>query len=722
MTKNVRNILIAVACAVAIYSLCGFFLVPYIVQVQMERTLLASLGAKPQIQDISFNPFTFKMKVQGFLLPEADPRAGAKPRLQFDEFAIQLAVFPLFKKELRFKDVIVKSLNGKAVVFKDGTTNWKVTPSPQENKESQGNSSDWILTLEHIQIDNSGLHITDNTHITPLELPLGPFSLNAANISTSLGSETSLHSLAISVGDSGHLKVSGSLKQTPLSVDVNLDVAGLPLDFVTAYLSDKSFLSLRHGTIDLLGKLKYGDGNLALSANSEIHDVDLALPETEQAAIAWQNLKLSNVEFTTKPLLLTVAEIDLLGLQTTLILKKDGRLNYRDFLRPSTKSEPSNTPTSLSADTKTSPAFDYLISKLSLSDSEVDYTDQQIKPSFTAHVHNITGTIGPFSPRAEQKINIDLNGQIESYGKFKALGYFIPGAKRPSLDLGMGFNNIELTTFTPYSGHFAGYEISKGKLFLDLKYVLANNRIKGKNQVLLDQFTLGKKVESEHSTNLPVKLALALMKDRKGQIKFQLPVEGDLNSPSFSWGNLIFTALKNMLINIATAPFTFISSLFGGGDDLQNLLFEAGATQMVNNENAKIQSLAQALEERPNLDLEIQGQYSDQDIEALKLNDLNTQLEPLLKSNKGNRPDAVRTLAKSTFTSEEMKNEDLEKTWLSKDVIPEEQLKALALARGQVIIKTLTEAKIPAERLYLLAAAKGENEKGPQTKLSLKEK
>ena len=84
---------------------------------------------------------------------------------------------------------------------------------------------------------------------------------------------------------------------------------------------------------------------------------------------------------------------------------------------------------------------------------------------------------------------------------------------------------------TPYSGTFLGYVIDKGKLFLDLKYHIENKKLNSENKVFLDQFTFGKKVESEKATNLPVRLAVALLKDRKGEIHLDLPGDGAHGRP-----------------------------------------------------------------------------------------------------------------------------------------------------------------------------------------------
>lgn len=746
MSDSAKKLSYGIFGVLLLYCILGFLIVPWVTKNQTEKILESKFGVKPEIQKVSFNPFTFEMTVEGFKLPAATP-SESKNRLEWDHFSINLEVFPLLKKEIRFSSVVIKAAQGQFIIYKNGKTNWAMKEEKPEAKSQE--KSTWILTLEHIQIENSSLDVLDDTHLRPLDLPLGPVNLKASNISTSLNSQTSLNSLLFSVGEKGHVKVSGTLSLDPVAANINLDVAGLPLDFVTAYLSDKTYLTLKQGNIDFLGNLKYQKGVVFLEGGSQIHDLSLTQEGVEEPVVSWEKLDLKDIKFKTEPLSFQASDVQLVKPRTAVILNKDGTLNFKTILRASNKTESPETK-SVSSEESTSQvktatvaqkpsAFDYLVSNLTITGGALDFADHQIKPHFAAHVHELDGTIGPISHITTRKINIALTGMVEAYGKFKAHGDFTPEDKRPSLDLDVNFHNIELTTFTPYSGRFMGYEIKKGKLFLDLNYTLVNNRIRGKNQVLLDQFTLGDKVESEKATNLPLKLALALMKDRKGQIKFKLPVEGDVNSPSFSFGNLIWTALKNMLINIVAAPFDFLASLIGGGPDLQMVFFEPGTSTLAANQTEKIEQLAKALDERPNLSLEIKGEYQNQDIEALQKKNLDVQLEPFLKKNKGDRALAVRSFAKTNWKRAEYndfadayesahgKNEaglaqEIEKKHTSSIVISDEELRALCLARGNVVMKALLDKKITAERLYLLAGAKSEGDKASHALLTIKDK
>ncbi|QDK37103.1 DUF748 domain-containing protein [Bdellovibrio sp. NC01] len=746
--NTIRNLSLTFVGLVVLYTIAGFFVVPMIAKNEIQKHVAERLGAKPEIKKIKFHPFTFEAAIEGFSLPEPGGK-GTRPRLQFDVFYVNLSIWHLLKKEIYLSEVRIKHADGQFTILKNGETNWEIKELPSDKKaegKKDDKGSDWLLFIEHIKISNSKLNFQDETHNTPLSLPLGPVSLSASDISTHLDSETSINSLAIDVGEKGHVKVSGSMTPKPFSADLNLDMAEIPLEFLTAYLSDKTYLVLQQGSTDIKGKLRYQKGNIIFNGDSNIHDLVLNQAEVEQPVVTWKRLDLKKIEVQTSPMSVKVDEAILKELDTEIILRKDGTLNYRTVLRnppplPKAKSNtaPANKKAVVAKETaEKKPAFDFNVGKLTLIDSQLDYADEQIRPNFRAHVHGINGTIEPISPDPQQKINVAIAGAVEDYGKFQGKGYYIPGVKYPSLNLDMSFHNIEMTTFTPYAGVFAGYEIKKGKLFLDFNYVLVNHRIKGKNQVLLDQFELGNKIESDKAPHWPLKLALALMKDRKGQIKFKLPVEGDVNSPSFSWGNLVWTAIKNMFVNILAAPFDFLSSAFGGGEDLQTVFFEPGAASLTTNESAKILNLAKALNERPNLSLEIKGQYQNSDIATLQEEEYDARLQAELKKANGNRDHAVVNLAKQTMKSEELNKYiadyktahagsdkdiavELEKKVQPLIQVSDDKLKDLAMERGRAVMTALIAQKIPAERLFLLAGSKSDDEKEPHTLLTLKE-
>jgi hypothetical protein len=175
------------------------------------------------------------------------------------------------------------------------------------------------------------------------------------------------------------------------------------------------------------------------------------------------------------------------------------------------------------------------------------------------------------------------------------------------------FGNLEMADLTPYSGKFAGRKIEAGKLSLDLAYKVQNSQLLGDNQIIVDQLLLGDTVDSNWAVKLPLDLAIAILEDANGVIDIGLPVKGSLEDPQFSIGQLVWKALKNLLTKVVTAPFRALGSLLGGEEqNLEKVAFEPGQSEIPPPEIEKLHQLIKALEQRPQLQLIVQGRYSSE--------------------------------------------------------------------------------------------------------------
>ena len=102
-------------------------------------------------------------------------------------------------------------------------------------------------------------------------------------------------------------------------------------------------------------------------------------------------------------------------------------------------------------------------------------------------------------------------------------GRIQPFKKDLFVDLKASFKDVDLSPVSPYSGRYVGYSIQKGKLSFDLKYLIDNKKLESENKIFIDQLTLGDPVESPQALKVPIGLAIALLKDRNGQISWMFP-------------------------------------------------------------------------------------------------------------------------------------------------------------------------------------------------------
>src|SRR5262249_30499971 len=196
----------------------------------------------------------------------------------------------------------------------------------------------------------------------------------------------------------------------------------------------------------------------------------------------------------------------------------------------------------------------------------------------------------------------------------------------------VSFRNVEMPPLSPYSATFAGRRIASGRLALDVRYKIDNGALAGDNRIVLEKFTLGERVEAPGALNLPLDLAIALLTDSDGKIDVAVPVKGNVDDPEFSYGHLVWQAIRTLITRIVTAPFRALAALFGGGDSekLDSIVFDPGRATLLPPEREKLKRVADGLGKRPQLRLVAEGQHGADDRVALQRPDVEIAVAPKL--------------------------------------------------------------------------------------------
>jgi Domain of Unknown Function (DUF748) len=264
------------------------------------------------------------------------------------------------------------------------------------------------------------------------------------------------------------------------------------------------------------------------------------------------------------------------------------------------------------------PMMPMSIKKIVLRDSQANFADLSVTPNFSTGIQHLEGSIQGLSSKPTARAKIDLHGSVDAFSPVSITGEANVLGPVLYTDIAMSFRNMELTTFNPYSGKFAGYNITKGKLTTELHYKVEGRKLDAQHHIIIDQLEFGEKTASKDAVSLPVKLAVALLKDRNGVIDLQVPVTGSLDDPKFRMWPIIWKVFVNILEKAVTAPFALLGSLFGGGPDLQFIDFQPGAAELDPAATDKVKTMVKALADRPQLKIEVPiGMVPDLDRAAL---------------------------------------------------------------------------------------------------------
>lgn len=455
------------------------------------------------------------------------------------------------------------------------------------------------------------------------------FSWNAIELSSAPPSDISL---SAAINQRGKLQVKGMVSgwmNPTKSLNADLSLAVRQVDviafqrFASGLLNDALFT---RGQASFDGKVqirpttnkeKSTEGlALRIQGNGTLNDLSL-LDQASSAEIArWKTLRIQGLQLSTQPLKARIEQMDADGLFGRLTILPNGEFNFRHILEtPKTRASvatddkaqrpalavpgPITTPARQKAD------LPIEIDRIRLTNSSLVFNDQFTKPNFRASLNNLAGTLGPLKPGTPGTINI--TGTVDRSAPMSVQGRIDPFGKKLFLDVKALARGIEMPPMSPYSIKYLAYPIEKGKLTLNLSYLVQNGHLKADNQILLDQLTLGEKVESPDAISAPVSLAIALLKNSRGEIDINLPISGSINDPEFKIGSIVFKALINLIVKAATAPFTVIASLFGGGEDLSQIAFGPGTATIGEPAAKAIDTIAKAMVDRPTLELDITG-------------------------------------------------------------------------------------------------------------------
>lgn len=542
------------------------------------------------------------------------------------------AILP--KREISVGSINFKSAQISIIRESDGGLDFQRLMAPPSNSAPNSAtapssaSSAWKSRVTEFAIADAAITFVDKTLANPLPLKVAALDFKLANFDSS-SSTAARADLQATVNKRGKIQVGGAIGMSPFASDMAIVLKDIDLIPLQGWAGDRLNALVTRGDLSFKGRVKAEGTPISVAVKGDARLTNFNLLDRENAAdlLSWRSFDVGGINVTTAPLKVDVTTVSLSDFFAKIILSSAGRLNLKDILKHDAATDiakPDTTPAAAPVTTQTNAAsvessapLPVRIGKITLQGGRVDFTDNFIKPNYSANLSALGGRVGPL--QSGTMGDVEIRGTVNTSAPLEILGKVDPFAQVLSLDIAAKAKGIDLPNFSPYSGKYVGYVIDKGKLSVDVRYRVANGELTAQNSIFIDQLTFGKRVESPDALSIPVTLAVALLKNSRGEIDLQLPVTGSLNDPKFSVGSLIWQVLGNLIVKAVTSPFALLGSLFGDGEELSQLDFVAGRARLEPEAEKRLQSLAKALTDRNGLKLEITGRADPvNDREGLK--------------------------------------------------------------------------------------------------------
>jgi len=481
---------------------------------------------------------------------------------------------------------------------------------PPAEEGQAGSESPWLIELNQVTVEALSVALSDQTTSPEAAMRVDGISIELSSISNQQDDRFTLAS-SMRINNEGRLALQGEVGAMPVMADLSLELTTFPLESTQPYLNAGTNLSLASGHAAFEGQLSYmkpqAPANLHLTGRVTVSDFAAGKRKTRGQVVAWTALTLDELALQMEPSRLDIKTITLDKLQGQIVVAKDQTLNVAGLAREGpagAQREPE-----LESGSAGEP-FPITVGKVVLKRNEISFADHSVVPRFTSQLSQLEGTIKGLSSENIARADVKLNGKVDDYAQLKIAGQINPLSDELYTDLKIDFIDYDMASFTPYTGKFIGNAVDKGRMGLNLAYRVSEQELTGDNQILLDQFTLGRKIESEEATSLPVGLAIALLKDGQGRIDIDLPIRGNLDDPEFRFFHLIPPALLNLVTGIVSSPFKLLGKLAGGaGGELDNVVFQSGRYELAADQAERLNTLGKVLNQRPQLLLEVRGQY-----------------------------------------------------------------------------------------------------------------
>ena len=600
----------------------------------------------------------FRIAVTGATLDDLRVRpTGTAPAASWDRLALTELQVDVPARTVAIAGVRLTRPNVQAARDAEGridAAHWlrESAPAPAA-PASQAAAAPWHVQVRSVALDDGLLQFADaSLHpgqpLPPLRVELRQLRLDVQDFSwfgdrpvpparVTLAARIGRPSVGNQAPHGGELNWKGTLGASPLAANGSLRVVRFPVALVTPWVADRLPVSLLRAEAGYTGHVDLRSGPAALAVSTEgeallgdVHLTTLSATAPASAAspeelLGWQSLSLKGLKFAMKPPAtprLDVAQVELDDLFARVLVTEQGRLNLQDIgaaappgpAASGASAAPAPAPASASAHEPDAGASAPLpitinVGGIRLVNGRIDYTDHFVRPNYSAALTELNGSLGAFGSGSRDMAPLQLHGRAAGTAILDITGQVNPVARPLALDIKAKATDLELAPLSPYAGKYAGYAIERGKLSMDVAYrIAADGRLEARNQVILNQLTFGDAIASPTATKLPVRLAVALLKDRNGVIDINLPISGSVNDPQFSVGGIVLKLLGNLLLKAVTSPFSLLAGGGGGGDvDMGVVEFRPGTAVVTDASVAALDKVARALADRPALQVTITG-------------------------------------------------------------------------------------------------------------------
>ncbi|HRE18493.1 MAG TPA: DUF748 domain-containing protein, partial [Rhodocyclaceae bacterium] len=415
---------------------------------------------------------------------------AGKVGLQVQNLAVQGIALDVDKQQLSVQHLDTRTMQAQLARLADGKVSWLASLSMPAGTAAKPAATEaggapakapapWQVTLAKLDVSDATLQFEDQQTRPVARQTVRVDALEIENLGTQSGQPARLN-LQAHVNNKGELKTQGTVQLVPLKAALALEAAGIELLPLQPYFNDKVSLTVTRGQIAAKGDLNVQAGEGKEGGVQVAYQGDLTLGEFAAMDrvnavdfLRWKSLYFGGIKVQSAPLNINVGEVALSDFYSRLVVSSQGKLNLIQLLRPAGAQDPDPPPTPAAAPaidgeapggvpaavpapapgavatapvaTASTPVVPVQIGKVTLQGGTINFTDNFIKPNYSARLTRIGGRISGLSSAPDSTADLELRGSYDNLAPITIAGKVNPLASKPTLDIKAEVKGADMT-------------------------------------------------------------------------------------------------------------------------------------------------------------------------------------------------------------------------------------------------------------------------------------
>ena len=593
--RKVKRIFLYIGLLLISLIIITLILTPGIVKNYINKHGKEIAGRTVQIEKLRYNFFTSTLEIDGFKYFEKN---GSDVFMAFDTFMVNMKPLKLLKDEIYVQQLQIINPTGNFIQndtvfnFDDLITFFTSSDSTEAEPES---STDFKLNLNNLEMKNGSVYYTDQEVNQTVKLEEVSFVIPQI-LWSKLDSSKADVAFKLANGGSFESSMNYNMELGEYSGFVQIDNMELVtfLPYVQQYLK----VSDLEGTASGLMRFTGLDADIyQFTVNGEFDLDSLSVfDKNQRKVIGGEHAKV--ILKSAKPMMYDVV-IDTVQLDRPYLYLalEDSLFNLEKMLVESAEN------VAITDSTEAEIPMNVVLNCFIINDGLMDFSDQTMREEFNYELSEITVDMDTFSLQ-DDWVNINANMKLNKRGTLEAKIGVNPLDPFNRIELDYVLTDFQLPDINIYSKYYAGFPILFGDMYYVNKTKIINRQLESNNQLIIRNVEMGRKTGGIYE--VPIKLALFILKDINGDINLDIPVRGDLSDPKVRIGAIVWDTFKGFMFKIVASPFKALGNLLGADPkELEEITFDYGDTTLINKQIRSFDLLLELEQKKPELLIEL---------------------------------------------------------------------------------------------------------------------